>query len=186
MLDVSEKSILLGIADGAIRKGLFSENLIINRSKHPPPLFEWGASFVTLHINEQLRGCIGSLEARQPLIEDVAENAYAAAFRDPRFPPLAQEEYDHLDVHISVLTKPVTITVAHEEELLRTLRPNIDGLIIREGAHRATFLPTVWRSLPKPEDFLRQLKLKAGLPENYWSKTLLLQVYNVEEFSAAK
>ena len=182
MLSAPEKEVLRGVADRSIRDKLFAEKFSINRADFPATLFELGASFVTLNLRAQLRGCIGSLEATRPLLEDIAQNAQAAAFHDPRFAPLTPSEYEGLDIHISVLTKPVAVTVAGEEELLRTLRPGIDGLVIREGHLRATFLPSVWQSLPQPEKFLRQLKLKAGLAENYWSSTLRLQIYTVEEF----
>ncbi|VAW77048.1 COG2078: Uncharacterized ACR [hydrothermal vent metagenome] len=141
-----------------------------------------GASFVTLHRHEQLRGCIGSLEAHRPLATDVAQNTYSAAFRDPRFPPLDNNELDGLTLDISVLGKPEAIIFSSEQDLIQQLRPDIDGLILIDNGQRGTFLPSVWEALPQPEKFLRQLKRKAGLSEDYWSDTLQVMRYTTEKF----
>ncbi len=156
---------------------------MIERRDYPPPLQDQGAAFVTLSINGTLRGCIGSLEAHRPLIEDVSHNAYAAAFQDPRFPLLNHAEYPLLKVHISVLSPPVPMSFNSEADLLRQLRPNIDGLILacRDG-RRGTFLPTVWQSLPEPSAFLQQLKIKAGLNENDWPDSLQIYRYTTQSF----
>lgn len=138
------------------------------------------ATFVTLEINHQLRGCIGMLEAVRPLFMDVAENAFSAAFRDPRFPPVSEEEYPKLEYHISILTPSEPVCFESEADLIQKMRPNIDGLILQEGRLRGTFLPSVWESLPKPEDFLQHLKQKAGLPRHYWSDTLKVFRYECE------
>ena len=135
------------------------------------------AAFVTLRIFDSLRGCIGSLEAVRPLVEDVNENAYAAAFRDPRFPPLRESEMSQLRISISVLSSPEPIVCDSEEELLEKLRVGLDGLILEEGRNRGTFLPSVWESLPDPHDFLRQLKIKAGLNPDYWSPAIRIYRY---------
>ena len=140
------------------------------------------ASFVTLHIDQQLRGCIGTLEAYRPLIVDVVENAYSAAFRDPRFPALTSKEFPELDIHISILSTPESVNVQSEQELLDLLQPGVDGLILTEGHHRGTFLPSVWESLSDKQQFLNHLKQKAGLPANYWSPSIKIEKYNVEEF----
>lgn len=177
----TEKQILLKIADQAIKYGLeHHAKLPIKLTEYPAALREPGASFVTLELGGNLRGCIGSLEAHQPLIADVADNAYNAAFSDPRFAPLQKNECSRLTKHISILSKPTPIHFTSEKDLLRQLRPNIDGLILSDGWHRGTFLPSVWESLPTPELFWQHLKLKAGLPENYWSDTLRVERYTAE------
>jgi AmmeMemoRadiSam system protein A len=149
---------------------------------YPAPLEEPGAVFVTLERKGRLRGCIGSYEARRPLVEDVAENAFAAAFLDPRFRPLSREEVDGLDLHISLLTPLVPVDVTNREELLATLRPGVDGLLLEDPPHRATFLPQVWEALPDPGEFLDQLLMKGGLSRGHWSPTLRFHRYTVLEF----
>jgi uncharacterized protein len=140
------------------------------------------ATFVTLHRNKALRGCIGILHPLRPLAEDVAHNAWAAAFSDTRFSPLSRNELDGLEIHISILGTPETIEYNSEPDLVRQLRPGSDGLILEDGQRRSTFLPSVWEQLPSRNEFLRHLKQKAGLPPDYWSDTLKLQRYTVEEF----
>jgi AmmeMemoRadiSam system protein A len=113
-------------------------------------------------------------------VEDVADNAYAAAFRDPRFPTLTQDEYPMLQYHISVLNPPEPMTFTSEDDLLKQIRPNIDGLVLSDKGMRGTFLPSVWESLPTAEQFLSHLKQKAGLPADYWSDTVKVERYTVE------
>ena len=122
------------------------------------------------------------LEACRPLVEDVAENACAAAFDDPRFEPLSKEEFDELDIHISVLSPPEEMTFVSEKDLLERVRPGVDGLILQEGGRRGTFLPSVWEELPDKELFLMHLKMKAGLPNTYWSDSLRVFRYTAEYF----
>jgi len=141
-----------------------------------------GAAFVTLRLDGRLRGCIGTLEAHRPLLVDVAENAFAAAFRDPRFAPVDAHEAGALHVHLSVLGPPEPLACRDEADLLARLRPGHDGLILREGARRATFLPSVWAELPTPQQFLDHLRRKAGLPAGYWSPTLEVLRYETEGF----
>ena len=142
------------------------------------------ASFVTLEINGNLRGCIGNLSAYRALASDVAENAWAAAFQDPRFGPLLPSEADSLDIAVSVLSPQETLEVAGEEDLLAQLRPGIDGLVVEEGSRRATFLPHVWESLEDPHVFLSQLRYKAGMPLDYWSDGLRFKRYTTETFQS--
>ncbi len=176
---------LLRVAAASIAHGLETGRpLPVDPAEYPPALRVPGAAFVTLHLHGRLRGCIGSLEARRPLVVDVAENAYAAAFRDPRFPPLLAAEFPQVEIEISRLTPAEPLTVSSEAELLQRLQPGVDGLILEEGAHRATFLPAVWETLPDPREFLAQLRVKAGLPPDYWSPTLRLYRYRTEAFSA--
>lgn len=176
--------ILLDIADQSLRYRLsHAHALLVQPQEYPSPLQELRASFVTLQEQNQLRGCIGSLEPRRPLVKDVAENACAAGFTDPRFPPLQARELRQLDIHISVLSVPEPLLVNSEQDLLHQLRPNIDGLILKKGGKRGTFLPTVWESLTDPETFVRKLKEKAGLPQDYWSPSVEVFRYTTESFS---
>ncbi|MDR0578125.1 MAG: AmmeMemoRadiSam system protein A [Candidatus Accumulibacter sp.] len=147
-----------------------------------PDLAQPAATFVTLTQKGLLRGCIGSLEAYRPLSADVAENALAAAFRDPRFAPLRQDELERTRIEVSLLDAPRALRFADEADALAQLRPGIDGLILRAGRHRATFLPQVWESLPTPRLFLENLKLKAGLRANFWSPQLALSRYGVQKW----
>jgi len=179
--NTEERQILLKVADDAIKFGLETRGILpIKSEDYPEKLLINGACFVTLVIKKQLRGCIGTLEAYQPLIQDVAQNAYAAAFRDPRFNPLTVEEYPNITKHISILSQPSQMFFTQEDDLLKQMRPGIDGLILSDNGYRGTFLPSVWESLPQPKLFLQHLKLKAGLPEDYWSKTLKVERYTVE------
>lgn len=146
----------------------------------PSALSRVAASFVTLHKAGDLRGCIGTLEAYQPLATDVAAHAYAAAFDDPRFGAVTAGEFDELQLSVSILSAAQELRFENEEGLLRLLRPGLDGLILQEQDHRATFLPSVWASLPEPEHFLGQLKRKADLPEDYWSHTLRVWRYTTQ------
>ena len=142
------------------------------------------ASFVTLTTPAGLRGCIGSLEARSGLLEGVAENAYSAAFRDHRFPPLSADELPYLTLEISVLSPLVPVDCADEQALLSLMIPGEAGWVLEENYHRGTFLPTVWSSLDKPADFLRELKRKAGLAPDYWSSSIKVWRYTTTAFSS--
>ena len=177
------RSLLLSLAKKSIQNGLLTgKPLPINVTDYPAELQQKRATFVTLQINGQLRGCIGTLEAERPLVLDVVKNAFAAAFNDPRFPALRDFEFDRLEYHISVLTPAEPMSFSSEQDLLSQIRPGIDGLIIQEGHHRGTFLPSVWESLPDRNDFLVHLKNKAGLPPFYWSDTLKVFRYTTESF----
>lgn len=151
-----------------------------------PPRATWlektGACFVTLKAHGKLRGCIGSLEARQALYDDVVHNAVAAAFRDPRFPPVSTDELNGVKIEISLLSPATPMDFFDERGALAQLRPNTDGVILEYGAHRATFLPQVWADLPQPQQFLAHLKRKAGLPEDFWSDDIRLSRYTVQKF----
>jgi len=173
---------LLKIARESIQHGLsYGKALPLLLSDYGPAFQEKRASFVTLHLNHHLRGCIGTLEAWRPLILDVAQNAYAAAFEDPRFMPVSALEIGDLEISISILSSSEPLLFCSEEDLLKKIRPGIDGLILSEGKKRATFLPAVWEELPNPQDFLGQLKCKAGLLEDYWSDSIQISRYTVEE-----
>ena len=147
-----------------------------------PELTTFGATFVTLTQHEQLRGCIGSLQAWRPLLTDVQENACAAAFSDPRFKPLTVDELGRTRVEVSLLEPAEPLVFTDQADALAKLRPDIDGIIFTAGRHRATFLPQVWEQLPNPVDFLAHLKLKAGLPSNYWGSDIKLERYTVRKW----
>lgn len=177
---------LLSIADASIRCGLSTQKpLAIDLDKEPRDVVKEGASFVTLKTADgHLRGCIGSAAARRPLAQDIAENAYSAAFKDPRFPPVSKDEYDSLKRLISVLSPQAAMQFADEADLLKQLRPGIDGLVIADGPRRALFLPSVWEQLPTPEQFLGHLKRKAGMPADHWSQTFKANRFIAEEIKA--
>ena len=182
MLDESHKRSLLKLAAASVKYGLdHHQAMPVEPTDYPAELQAIKASFVTLQIAQQLRGCIGTLEAYRPLVKDVTENAFAAAFRDPRFNPLQQSEYGKLHYHISVLNTPEAMQFSSEADLISQLRPGVDGLILEDLGRRGTFLPSVWQSLPKPEDFLHHLKLKAGLGPDHWSGSLTVERYTVED-----
>ncbi len=142
-----------------------------------------GASFVTLTRFGLLRGCIGALEAYQPLVQDVCEPAVAAALEDYRFTPVRRDELKQLEIEISVLTTATPLEYKAPDDLQFLLRSGVDGVILRDGDRRATFLPQVWEQLPNLEDFLNHLCLKMGRPENYWhTNKLQVETYQVEEF----
>ena len=180
-LTKEQQQSLLDLAKSSIQHGLQAgRSLKINLADYPAELTERRATFVTLHKHQQLRGCIGMLEAVRPLAEDIAENAFLAAFRDPRFPPLAEEEFGELDIHLSILTPAEPVAFTSEQDLIAQLQPGVDGLILEEGRRRGTFLPSVWEQLPEPEQFLRHLKQKAGLAPDYWSESIKIYRYRTE------
>lgn len=182
-LSLENRAALLAVARAAIEQGLrHGQPLEVALDAYPEPLREPRATFVTLEKGGQLRGCIGALTAYQPLVQDVAAHAYAAAFEDPRFPELRVEEFPALEIHISVLSPPEPLHFADEDELLAQLRPGEDGLILQFRQHRGTFLPSVWEHLPDPYVFLAQLKQKAGLPLDFWSAELRVERYTTEYF----
>ena len=179
--DTQDRRVLLQIADQAIAFGLeYNKGLLLNLENYSNKLREVRASFVTLRKRNNLRGCIGTIKGYQELVRDVANNAFSAAFADSRFPPLDKTEYDQISIHISVLTQAKKIHFTSEEDLLGKLRPNIDGLILTEQSNTATFLPSVWEDIHSPQVFLNHLKMKAGLPQDYWSDTITFGRYTTE------
>jgi len=148
-----------------------------------PVLHTPGALFVTLKKHDRLRGCIGSLEGREPLAQGVRTYAEHAALHDPRFAPLSADELDQVTIEVSVLTPPQRLAYTDGKELLARLRPGVDGVIVRKGSASATFLPQVWEQLPRPEEFLSQLCLKAGLSADEWRRGRLdIAFYQVQAF----
>lgn len=175
---------LLKIAAASIVSGLNRGSpLHVNTAEFPPELAETGACFVTLKLDGKLRGCIGSPEAHRPLLADVADNAYSAAFDDPRFPALTGQEYDDLELSISVLSPSSPMTFTDQDDLLAQLRPGVDGLVIEDGPKRALFLPSVWRQLPEAKDFLSHLKVKAGMGADHFSPTFKAKRFIAAEIS---
>jgi len=163
-----DKKVLLNIAKLAIAEELTGKRLINKDEliKKYPWLNEKGAVFVTLNENNQLRGCIGSIIAHRPLIDDLIHNAKASAFNDPRFTPLREDEFDKLDIEISILTPPKELPYKDIEDLRRKIRPQIDGVILQLGNHQATYLPSVWEQLNDFDSFFSTLCQKAGLSPN--------------------
>jgi hypothetical protein len=173
-----ERELLLSTAADSIDYGLSrGEPFPVVPENFPAPLQEQRAAFVTLRKQGELRGCIGSVEAVHPLIKDVAINSYKSAFGDPRFSKLKAEETESLHISISILTTPVHLLVSSEAELIAELRPGTDGLILEEGDRRATFLPSVWESIPIPEQFIFHLRQKGGWPDGYWSGEMACYTY---------
>jgi hypothetical protein len=170
---------LIAVARQAIMSGAWPEA----GEWSEPWLREPGASFVTLKIEGALRGCIGSLEPRRALGDDVAHNGYAAAYRDPRFPPVSAGERSRLQVEVSVLSPHQPLAASSEREALAALRPGVDGVVLQYGSQGATFLPQVWESLPEPAEFLEHLRRKAGLPGTFWHPDLRLSRYTVDKYS---
>lgn len=182
-LGPDEQIRLLGLARESIAQGLLSgQPRICPARDFTGALAQPGASFVTLRRRGELRGCVGSLEAARPLAQDVATAAFNAAFRDRRFPRLSESELAEVRIEISVLSPMVPLRVRDQDELLRRLRPLIDGLLLEEGPARATFLPKVWEQITEPMDFVTALKSKAGLPADYWSPTMNLYRYQAVSF----
>jgi AmmeMemoRadiSam system protein A len=183
MLNTENQRILRELAYSSIKHGLETGKPIdVDTSQYSAELQAKTATFVTLHLDKKLRGCIGILKPIRPLVEDVAYNAWAAAFTDNRFMPLSAREFGDLDVHISILGIPEDVDFSSEDDLVHKIRPGVDGLILEEGFNKGTFLPSVWESLTDPRIFLNHLKLKAGLPEDYWSDQIKVKRYTVEEF----
>ncbi|MDH3375474.1 MAG: AmmeMemoRadiSam system protein A [Gammaproteobacteria bacterium] len=180
-MNAEQQTVLRSIAIESIHHGLrHGCALAVDTAALKPPLSVPGASFVTLRRGGQLRGCVGTLAADHPLAVDVSINAYNAAFRDPRFSPLTTPELSGFSVSISVLGTPQPLRCRDEGDLLRQLRPGIDGLTITEGPHRGTFLPSVWSNLVTPHEFVRELKHKAGLARDYWSESIVVERYTTE------
>ena len=160
--------LVINIAKMSLKSSFKNEQLILD---YPPVLDENGACFVTLEKFGELRGCIGSIIAHQPLIEDLVQHAKDSAFNDYRFNPVTEDELEDIKVSISILTEPKKIEFSDEEDLLNKMVPNIDGIIIKDGRYQAVYLTVVWEQLPDKREFLNSLKMKAGLSPNYFSKT---------------
>jgi AmmeMemoRadiSam system protein A len=172
--------ILLPIARAVISDALGRQCESVDETQ--PWLHDKGASFVTLTMNQHLRGCIGSLEAHRPLLLDVKANAYAAAFGDPRFSPLTIAELDETEIEISLLSPQQPLSFKDEADALAQLRPQIDGVVFKYGHYRSTFLPQVWEQLTDATIFMAHLKHKAGLHPEFWHDDVELYRYTVTKF----
>ena len=179
MLDEQGK-VLLPIARAAISRVL---NVSHTADESAPWLAEHGACFVTLTQYGDLRGCIGSLQAHRSLLSDVKSNAVFAALRDPRFMPLTASELDITTIEISLLSTTREMEVRNEADALSQLRPGLDGIVFEYGHYRSTFLPQVWEQLPQPHQFMKHLKRKAGLPDDFWADNVKLSRYSVIKLS---
>jgi AmmeMemoRadiSam system protein A len=183
-LTSEEKQTLLDIARQSIESAVKGErSLKPDPASLTPRLKEQGASFVTLTVRGELRGCIGTLEPYQPLSDDVHEHAIAAALQDPRFPPVAPNELNEISIEVSRLSVPYPLEYSTAKDLIQKLRPHTDGVILRDGMRRATFLPQVWEKIPSPAKFLDNLCYKMGAASDTWKrKHLEVLIYQVEEF----
>lgn len=179
-MDIHAGQILLPIARAAIARELGQPAAAAEDAEW---LCEHGATFVTLKQGEQLRGCIGSLQAYRPLLHDVKSNAVAAAFRDPRFAPLRASELDMTRIEVSLLSRQEPMAFEDEAHALAQLRPGIDGIVFEYGYHHSTFLPQVWEDLPDPVEFMAHLKHKAGLPPDFWENGVKLARYTVAKWT---
>jgi len=184
LLTSDEQQQLLRIASQAVRataRARQPDRLNLALLSHQ--LAAIGASFVTLSNRGLLRGCIGTIDARMPLAEDVQLHAVDAASRDYRFCPVCEEELDEIEIEISVLSPPVELEYQTPGQLPQILRPGVDGVLLQSQMHRSTFLPQVWEKIPNPEEFLTALCLKARLPGDFWQRQMLsIQTYQVESF----
>jgi AmmeMemoRadiSam system protein A len=171
--------VLLPLARAAIAAQL---GLSHTASEDLPWLKSSGACFITLTLASRLRGCIGTLRAHRALVEDVKANAVAAAFRDPRFPPLATGEFSSMALEVSVLSALEPLRFSDEPDALRQLRAGVDGVVFEYGHHTGTFLPQVWEDFREPSDFLAHLKYKAGLPPDFWDEEVRLLRYTVHKW----
>jgi AmmeMemoRadiSam system protein A len=182
MLDETERSELLNLAERSIARGLYGPRESLPDRTWSPRLLERRATFTTLKIQGQLRGCCGSVDAQRALVEDVWRSAWNSAYADPRFWPVPHDELGLLEISISVLSPLEPLPVSNDVDLIGCLRPRIDGLVLRQGERCATFLPAVWESLPDPHDFVAQLKRKANLSYSQWPAGLMALRYCTETF----
>ena len=174
----------LGVAVLAVARNAIATEFGLAQRAAPthPALTQSGASFVTLKLHDELRGCIGSLAADRPLGRDVGRNAIAAAFHDPRFDPLTRMEFEETSIEVSVLGPATPIGFADEDDLLAQLEPDVDGVILEYAGRRATFLPQVWKSVPSRRDFLRELRRKLGVPADFSPARLNVSRYRVVQW----
>ncbi len=179
-----ERSMLLKLARQSIEHAVRGQGLPpLHLAAMTPSMQALGASFVTLTLSGELRGCVGALEPTRPLAEDVRHNAVAAAQEDYRFPPVGAAELKEIHIEISRLTVPVPLEYTTPEDLLNKLQTGLDGVIIKDGWKRATFLPQVWEKLAGKEEFLEQLCYKMGVARDLWRRNHLdVLTYRVEEF----
>ena len=181
--NVERGNILLPIARASISGALGKANTVDESASW---LHSLGACFVTLNQNGELRGCIGTLEAHRPLLQDVKANAFAAAFRDPRFTPLTAPELAYTEIEVSLLSAMTPLQFSDERDALAQLKPGVHGVVFEYGQHRSTFLPQVWEQLPHLNDFIEHLKRKAGLPSGFWAPEIKLSIYTVSKWKESE
>jgi len=179
----SRGKILLPIARASIAGALGRAQ---QADEAAPWLQEFGACFVTLTQNQQLRGCIGTLEAHRPLLVDVKANAQAAALQDPRFSPLQAEELEGTEIEVSLLSAMQPLQFSGEADALAKLQPGVHGVVFEYGRYRSTFLPQVWEQLPDVIDFMAHLKYKAGLRPEFWADDVRLSLYTVSKWKESE
>jgi hypothetical protein len=185
MLEAADRSRLLDLARESVNRGLGRARPVsLPPGPWPATLCEARATFTTLTLGGELRGCRGSIDASRALVEDVWETAWSSAYDDPRFPRVRADELPRLGFSISVLSPLERIPARSEPELVAALEPGLDGLVLRRGERRATFLPTVWCQLPDPQDFVTHLKHKAGWSTSFWAPDLEAFRYRTETFPA--
>lgn len=183
LLTPDERTTLLNIARQSLIDAVNNRPAAPLPENLPPALLENGASFVTLTVRGQLRGCIGTLEAYQPLAKDVRQRAAQAATQDQRFARVRPSEVDSIHIEVSRLTKPVPLPYSDPAELPKLLRPHVDGIVLSDGIRQATFLPQVWEQLPDRAEFLNHLCQKMGAQSDLWRRLVLqVETYQVEEF----
>ena len=183
-LNADDKTALLEIARASIAHGVGNGRPLVPDADDLAEVLQVPAAvFVTLTEGGQLRGCIGGLEARHPLAEAVARSAYNAAFQDRRFAPIGGDELERVSIEVSLLSEMRPLEVSSREQLLTELEPGVDGLLIEDHGHRATFLPKVWEKISSPEEFLQQLMFKAGLGARHWSSTIRCHRYHTLTFA---
>ena len=175
LMETARWSLTHGVEHGSAPELGFSNRIGISGQKR--------ATFVTLRIREELRGCMGSVMPVRALVDDVVQNGYAAGFLDPRFGSVSADELKRIQINISVLNPLQELTFASEFDLVSSVRPRIDGMVIEEGHRRGILLPSVWEMIAEPQRFFRELKQKAGLPPDYWSSSLRVFRYTAESFS---
>lgn len=179
-----QKSNILELARDAVNYAVRNNSVMpINLGSYDPFFSEIRSTFITLHSKGDLRGCIGHIMAIQSLAEDIADNAYSAAFRDSRFEPVFESELCDLAISVSILDVPEPIEFDDEEHLLRQLRPHIDGVVIEDGGRCGVFLPIMWERFPDPTEFLSTLKVKAGMPRRQCTRNLKASRFTVEYVS---
>jgi AmmeMemoRadiSam system protein A len=194
---MQDESQILKVEDGRLLLRLARSTLLEKLGRRPAPaeaerlqsamrdprFHARRGTFVTLTMGGELRGCIGNLFPTNTLTEGIRQNAIHAAFQDPRFKPLTEDELDQVSIEVSILTEPQPVPYATAQDLIQRLRPHLDGVMIRQGYASATFLPQVWDQVPKAEDFLGHLCLKAGLPRDAWKRSKLdVATYQVQRF----
>lgn len=175
--------LLVSTGQNIIRKAVANtgQEISFDINEYPKPLHVVGGTFITLTANDQLRGCIGTIRAHRPLILDVAQNSYAAAFRDHRFRPVQASELKSMALSLSLLTPTQDLQFSSQEELEKQLRPEIDGVIISDGDKGATYLPEVWSGFANASDFLKSLKRKAGMADDHWSDSFTAKIYQTHK-----